>query len=177
MTQSPEHSPDATGDWEDEQIRRLVAEWSWASLLPATSHPVWVHAPGLDPGVARDALGRIARANAEVDPDSRPEIGLLTGLVSARRRREHRDRVEQWLAPYTRACERDRHLVRPLHEGADLAAASVVLRLDPAAERTVHDLLWRMGHHDDEDQARSDWLDLVVAYEEKYPQETFDGPA
>ncbi|MDN5599534.1 MAG: hypothetical protein L0G52_03265 [Brachybacterium sp.] len=133
----------------------------------------------------RDALAQIARASDEVDRTPRPELGMIARLLSSRRRREHRDRLAQWLAPYTRACERAHGLVRPFGEEDDLAAAEVLLTIDPAAEPTVHDLLWRMAHHDplrrltdgtEQDAARGVWLELVLSYEERYPDVDFDGP-
>lgn len=106
-------------------------------------------------------------------------------MLSRRRRREHQDRLDQWQAPYTRECERAHRLVRPYGEEDDLAAANVVLTVDPAAEGTVHDLLWRMAHHDsrrrltdgtEQDAARRVWLDLVVEYEKRHPEVDFEPP-
>ncbi|WP_114855143.1 hypothetical protein [Brachybacterium sp. YJGR34] len=183
MPEEQESSFDRHDRWEDERVRELVADHSWASVLPETDHyPVWIHAPGSDPADARVALERIARANAAVDATPRPEIGLLATLLSGRRRREHREQVARWLAPYTVACEAERWIVRPVTEANDIAIAAAILDVDPAAESTVHDLLWGLAHHDPEQRraedsaasrASSAWLDFWGPYEERHP-EAFD---
>ncbi|MGO1408312.1 MAG: hypothetical protein ACTHV2_07970 [Brachybacterium sp.] len=185
MADQSENGMDAQFAWEDDQIRGLVTSRPWASLLPGTGHPVWIHAPASDPAAVSDALARIARAGAEVDRTPRPELGMVARLFSSRRRREHRDEIDQWHAPYTRECERAGGLVRPLGEDDELASANAVLAVDPAAEATVHDLLWRMAHHDslrmltdgtEQDAARRVWLELVVSYEKQHAEVDFEGP-
>lgn len=185
MPEQSESRLDEQFAWEDERIRDLVASRHWASVLPGSDFPVWIHAPGADPAAVSDALARIARANAEVDSTPRPELGMIARLISSRRRREHRDRLDQWRAPYTRACERAHGLVRPFGEEHDLAFADVVLTIDPAAEATVHDLLWRMAHHDslrmltdgtEQSAASGVWLELALSYEERHPDVDFESP-
>lgn len=184
MSDHTESRWEAQVAWEEARIRALVESRNWASVLPGSDHPVWIHAPGADSAGVRDALAQIARASDEVDRTPRPELGMIARLISSRRR-EHRDRLDRWRAPYTRACERAHGLVRPFVEEDDLAAADVVLTVDPAAEATVHDLLWRMAHHDElrmvtdgteQAAAHRDWLELVVSYEKRHPDVDFESP-
>ncbi|GAA1724828.1 hypothetical protein [Brachybacterium phenoliresistens] len=171
--------------WEAERIRDLVARRDWATLLPETTVPVWIHAPGAGPARAGAALDRIRRASETVGTAPEPEHGLLVRILSARARREHRERIAAWTAPYTEACEQARSVVRPVAEADDLVTAAVILDLDPACEARIHELLWRMADHDDArrdqdggegDVAHSQWLELALSYEESDP-DAFDAHA